>query len=79
MTTNCEYCARDSGIYDHKRKCCQLRQIAAMPVDRRQRYYDQVQREQGKEAANALIADVNKLRQAKRVAKLEAMKGEGKA
>lgn len=71
MTTECEYCAKDSGIYDHKRKCCQLRQIAGMPPDRRQRYYEQVNREQGRQAANRLIEEVNKLRQAKRAAKLK--------
>lgn len=70
MTTECEYCARDSGIYDHNRRCCQNRQIANMPPDRRQRYYDQVNREQGREAANRLIEEVNAIRQKRRAAKL---------
>lgn len=74
MTTECEYCAADSGIYDKTRKCCQNRHIAGMPREHRQRYYKQVERSQGRAAVNALIDEVNVILQAKRVAKLNGGK-----
>jgi hypothetical protein len=61
----CEFCDANSGRYNMNLKCCQLRHVAAMPTNRRRAYYEQVNREQGKEAANALIAEINAIRKAK--------------
>jgi hypothetical protein len=71
MTAYCEHCARDAGIYDKTRRCCQVRLIANMPREHRQGYYKQVERTSGKAAVNALIEEVNVVLQAKRVAKLQ--------
>jgi hypothetical protein len=65
----CDFCAAHSGRYDMNRKCCQLRHIAAMPTNRRRAYYEQVNKEQGKEAANALIAEINAIRKARQEAR----------
>lgn len=63
--TACEHCAAGSGRYNMNRKCCVHRYIAGMPGNRRRAYYEQVNKEQGREAANALIAEINAIRKAK--------------
>jgi hypothetical protein len=78
MTTECEYCAANASIYVRTQRCCNVRYIANMPADRRERYYKQVLNEQGKAAANKLIEEVNALRQQKRAEKLKQLNGEGK-
>lgn len=74
MTTACEYCARDAGVYDKTRRCCNVRLIANMPRGHRQDYYRQVERTQGKAAVNALMEEVNVILQKKREAKLNGGK-----
>lgn len=44
----------------------QIRQVLAMDTDRRRSYYQQVQRTSGKEAKDALVKQVNAVKQEER-------------
>lgn len=54
------------------RRQCEARYVAKMSKDQREEFYKGVLKERGREAANLLIADVNKMRK-ERKSKTEEM------
>lgn len=59
----CEWCEVNSGRTSATRPCCILRRLANAPAAIRREKYDDVLRNEGKEAANSLILAVNAERQ----------------
>ena len=59
MPQLCEWCLADSGRFNASRQCCIVRGLAKCPPDRRKAHYERVKKEDGKDAANDLIAAVN--------------------
>lgn len=59
MIEKCELCIINGGRFQAKNYCCQVRKLADAPSESRRVRYEFVRREQGKEEANQLIADVN--------------------
>jgi hypothetical protein len=58
MEALCNMCKTFSSMYKKENRCCEIRQIAAMPKEQRQAEYDRVRKEQGEEVAKTFIHEV---------------------